>query len=237
MRPLKYKDKVALIAPSLEASEINIQRAQKTVKKLGLIPVLGSLGKTDKEKAKDFIHAFTDDSINAIFCIRGGYGASRLIPLINWNLIRPKIFLGYSDITALHLAIAKFCDFPTFHGPMPGIDLISRSQIAPLFKKVQSTNIIGGNLSIVISSLGTPYEIDTYGKTLFLEEVNEPIYKIERMITQLRHANKLQGDVLLGYFLDEKGTKIPKKTIEKMIEKPCKFYTSGHSLPNRTITL
>ncbi|MCL1924383.1 MAG: LD-carboxypeptidase [Defluviitaleaceae bacterium] len=237
MRPLKYRDKVALIAPSSEVNEDNIKKSQKIVKKLGLVPVLGTMGKTDEEKAQDFMWAFTEDDIKGVFCIRGGYGSSRLIPFIDWNKITPKIFLGYSDITALHLAISKFCGFPTFHGAMPGVDLVRKSQISPLFKKIKRCNIIGGNLSIVTSSLGTPYEIDTLDKILFLEEVNESIYKIERMITQLRHANKLHGDILLGHFFDENKKRIPTKTIANIIGKPCKFYPAGHASPNKVIIL
>ena len=237
MNPLKYKDKIALIAPSLNIGEEEIQKCVKKLKQIGLIGIPLNLGKTDNEKAEEFMRAFTEDEFNAVFCIRGGYGASRLIPLIDFSMIKPKIFLGYSDATAFHLAISRYCNFPTFHGPMPGIDLIRKSQISLLFRKIKSQNITGGNLSIVTSSLGTPYEVETSDKMLFIEEVNEPIYKIDRMITQLRHANKLNSEVVLGHFTSEEGKRIPKKIIEDIIGKKCRFFPSGHSYPNKTLVM
>ena len=237
MKSLKYKDKIALIAPSLNVGEEELQNSIKTLKRIGLTGIPLNFGKTDEEKAKEFMKAFTDDEFDAVFCLRGGYGASRLIPFIDFDIIKPKIFLGYSDVTSLHLAIAKFCGFPTFHGPMPAVDLTRRSQISILFRKIKPQNVTGGNLSIVTSSLGTPYEVETSGKMLFLEEVNEPLYKIDRMITQLRHAKKLENEIVLGHFSSDEKKRISKKVMEELIGKKCISFPSGHLYPNKTLVM
>jgi muramoyltetrapeptide carboxypeptidase len=168
---------------------------------------------------------FRDPEVKAVFAIRGGYGAAQLLDAIDYDLIRnhPKIFLGYSDITALHLAIQKRARLVTFHGP------ITLSRFTPYtqtyFRKAlfeteplgRITNppdsdplrpahtlrtvrpgrargpLTGGNLTLISTTMGTPYEIETSGRTLFLEDVDEQPYSIDRMLTQLRLAGKLSG--------------------------------------------
>ena len=131
-RPLQPGDTVALAAPSSPVPAANLEAAVKSVKLLGLDPVVmpscrehhGYMAGTDAQRASDLNEAFSRKDIAGIFCLRGGFGAMRLLPLLNFNMIRqnPKPLIGYSDITALHTSINKLCGFVTFHGPMPNTD-------------------------------------------------------------------------------------------------------------------
>jgi len=174
------------------------------------------------ERLEDLHNMFSDQSVKAIFCIRGGYGSIRLLDKIDYNLIRanPKIFLGYSDITALHLAISKLTGLVTFHGPVLISEfsnwtvsyfrkaLFSLDPIGKVINDSKKNNVrnlhpfwsvtngksqgklTGGNLTMICSLMGTPYEIETDGKILFIEDVDEEPYRIDRMLTQLRLAGK-----------------------------------------------
>lgn len=161
---------------------------------------------------------FADPTIKAIVCLRGGYGVTRILPYLDYNQLKkqPKILIGYSDLTALHLAIQKKVGLTTFHGPMFaefGNDLhyLSGWFLFTLCTQPFSTfryptpldaytltegeatgKLIGGNLSLLTASLGTFYELDCNEKILFIEEVDEAPYRIDRMLTQLAHAGKLQ---------------------------------------------
>ena len=183
---------------------------------------LGYLAGTDAERAADINAMFASPDIDGIVCLRGGYGTMRLLDLVDYECIRthPKVFVGYSDITALHLSIGQRTGLVTFHGPMVASDMgkglsdytwdyFSRAITIsePLGAIINPPNLLypefivqgraqgyltGGNLSLIVSTLGTPYEIDTRGKILFLEEVGEAPYRIDRMLTQLLLAGKLQ---------------------------------------------
>lgn len=183
----------------------------------------GYLAGSDKARAADINAMFADPAIDAILCLRGGYGTMRLLDLVDYETIaaHPKIFAGYSDITALHLAIGSRTGLVTFHGPMAASDLgrempastwdafiktVAKSapagvvanppEMPPAEFLVGGTAagpLIGGNLSLISATMGTSYEIDTTGKILFLEEVGEAPYRIDRMLTQLLLAGKLQA--------------------------------------------
>jgi muramoyltetrapeptide carboxypeptidase len=126
-------DTVAITATSGVVNEEKLNAGVKVLKQMGLnVRVMQScfaaheyLAGTDELRLRDLHCAFADKNVRAIFCARGGYGASRLLPHINYTLIRrnPKIFAGYSDVTALHIALNKFCKLITFHAPMPAADL------------------------------------------------------------------------------------------------------------------
>jgi muramoyltetrapeptide carboxypeptidase len=184
----------------------------------------------DYSRAEKLMLAFEDDAIKAIMGLRGGYGCSRLIPHLQFDRLRhnPKLFTGFSDLTTLHLLFGRYFGWITFHGPMaakPGIGSIPTEQEShllslwtdpgykPILKlpRVESWNpgraegrLTGGCLSTIISSIGTPYEIDTDGAILFLEDVGEPPYRLDRMITHLNLAGKFQSlaGILLGNFHD-----------------------------------
>lgn len=230
-RALRPGDLVGLITPSTYVTDPDrLLLAEQTLKYFGLRARLGrNVGKksgyfgSPPEDRLDDLHAmFRDRDIKAVFAIRGGYGSEHLLDRIDYDLIRrnPKIFLGYSDITALHLAINKFARLVTFHGPIVLSSFTDYTQehfrralfeakpIGQLRNPPEknelrpehpvrtirpgrvSGRLIGGNLTLITTMMGTPYEIDTRGKILFLEDVDEEVYRIDRMLTQLRLAKK-----------------------------------------------
>lgn len=173
-------------------------------------------------RVAELMEMFIDPNIKAIFCIRGGYGSIGLIDKLNYELIakNPKIFVGFSDITTLLISIYQKTGLTTLHSPMllssygESFDLLKKylftNEPAGLLKNIQNDNIrkrnyytikpgiaqgtlIGGNLSLITSLIGTKFEIQTNEKILFLEEVSEEPYRIDRMLHQLRLANKLDG--------------------------------------------
>lgn len=283
--PLKVGDKVGLVAPAGLVEKENIVKAAKALKKLGLRPVIGNncikrygyfAGKDDL-RAADINNMFGDKSIRGIFALRGGYGSQRLIDKLDWDTIgsNPKVFTGYSDITALHIAINQKCNFVTFHAPLAAVELckgdIDRFTLNSFKKNIFLKNkesfiknpkgtpiktlvngsfegiITGGNLTLIISSLGTDYEIQTEGKVLFIEEIGEPPYKIDRMLIQLRNSGKLSNvaGIILGHFTDcQKGKKESLSLIEVFkdilvpVGKPCIYNVAcGHQMPTLTLPM
>ncbi len=179
----------------------------------------GYLAGSDTVRLRDLHDAFADDSVDAILCVRGGYGCSRLLENIDFELLRrhPKPFVGYSDITALHVAITRYAGFVTFHGAMLNADLLAHKQpptessllrmlsgqqptllehptaypLTTLAPGVAQGRLIGGNLSMICATLGTAFELEGQGSILFIEDVNEPLYRVDRLLTHLRQAGKL----------------------------------------------
>jgi muramoyltetrapeptide carboxypeptidase len=173
------------------------------------------LAGTDRERAGELLQFFLDSEVSAIFAARGGYGCGRLLPLIDFNLIRrnPKVFLGFSDQTFLLNAIVQSASMVCFHGPMVAKDVaagVSARAMTHLQRLlageldgfelrgsealhpgVAQGEVIGGCLSIVAAMLGTPYAPDFSGKILFLEDTGEKAYRIDRMLVQLRHSGAL----------------------------------------------
>ncbi len=190
----------------------------------------GYLAGPDEKRLEELIRAFADPDIRAVVSLRGGYGCSRLIARIDPRGMRGhgKIFMGFSDLTTLHLYFRRRFGWVTFHGPMvtsPALAQITPDQETHLLRLWMDPNympslsfpelevwhpgsvegeLIGGCLSLVVASLGTPYEPVTDGKVLFLEDLGEPPYRLDRMITQLRLAGKLDriSGILLGQFKD-----------------------------------
>ncbi|MEI7634862.1 MAG: LD-carboxypeptidase [bacterium] len=190
----------------------------------------GFLAAPDAARLADLHAMIANPKIGAIMCMRGGYGVMRLLPRIDYALAarNPKIIVGFSDITALHLALWKKCGLVTFNGPMllsafakerPGsftLGALERTLMNAVpsgsvweglnsrqFRVVRhgrvSGRLIGGNLSLVAATIGTPYEIDTRGKIVFLEEVDEKPYRVDRMLTQLLLAGKLRDAVAVVF--------------------------------------
>jgi muramoyltetrapeptide carboxypeptidase len=231
-RVLKEGDTVGLITPASAVTDPEkLAAAERTVRYFKLKPKWGKhvgkragyLGGSIEERVEDLHAMFADPDVKAVFCVRGGYGSAQLLDRIDYGLIRknPKVFIGYSDITAMHLAIHKKTGLVTFHGPVPLSAFTTFTQGAyrsALFEARpigELTNpaevnhlrpnhviravrpgkargrLIGGNLSLVAATMGTPFEIDTRGKILFIEDVEEQPYAIDRMLTQLRLAGKL----------------------------------------------
>ena len=236
--PLKKGDKIGIIGTCSPPVIERIEPALKWVESIGLEPVLGNsvykkhgyLCGDDKIRADDLNNMFCDKDIKGIFIIRGGYGAGRILNMIDYNVIKrnPKILAGYSDVTALHIAINQKCRMTTFHTPMVCTefykevddytlqsfnDMIFKQSFNYKVKNPQesgsfislvegraSGEMTGGNLSIVASLMGTPYEIDTKDKILFLEDIDEAPYKIDRMLMQLKLGNKFKdaAGIVLG---------------------------------------
>jgi muramoyltetrapeptide carboxypeptidase len=233
-KALRQGDTVGLITPATYVSDPDrLALAERTIRYFGLRPRfgkyvgkrLGYLGGTDEERLADFHDMFRDPEVKAVFAIRGGFGSAHLLDRLDYGLLRrnPKIFLGYSDITAMHLAIQRHAGLVTFHGPIVLAEFTDYTQTwfrralfdtAPLgaLTNPADTNtlrpahmlrtvrpgkargrLIGGNLSLVSATMGTPYEIETRGRILFLEDTEEEPYHIDSMLTQLRLAGKLQA--------------------------------------------
>ena len=170
---------------------------------------------TDEERLDALHKMFADKSVNAIICLRGGYGAIRLINKINYDLIRqnPKIFCGYSDITALNAMFLKRAGLVTFSGPMVlsdfGQENLCEYTINKFFETVTTGRFDydgtfwGGNLSTLVSLCGQDF-IPNFEFTLFLEDLNEPPYKIDKMVTQLFNIEKIRKNtkaIAIGDFL------------------------------------
>ena len=239
---LKPGDTIGLVAPSgavrtpgaLERSAAELERMGYRVK-LGKScgQVYGYLSGADEVRARDINDMFLDDAVDAIVCVRGGYGTTRILDRLDYAAIaaHPKIFMGFSDITALHIAMLEKAHLATFHGPMSTADCadgpmhpfslasmelalcaeapMGALENAPGYPERRTLapgraegQLVGGNLMLITSLLGTPYELDTRGRILFIEEIGEHTYCIDRMLTQLRLAGKLDdcAGVVFGDF-------------------------------------
>lgn len=232
--------RVALLCASSAVPEERLETSLSAVRAMGLEPVVypscyyvnrhGYFAADDAQRAKDLQDAFADPTIQGIICIRGGYGAGRLLPFLSWKSIarHPKPLFGYSDVTALHIALNQCCRMVSYHTPMPSTEWYkdpdeftmtylrralfgALSGPMPMGDTVETLQggkargvLCGGNLSLVCDSLGTAWEIDTSGKLLFLEDVGEKTYRIDGMLTQLRNAGKLDdcAGILLGCWTD-----------------------------------
>ncbi|HWL11402.1 MAG TPA: LD-carboxypeptidase [Ureibacillus sp.] len=236
---LKIGDTIGLVGASSATPPESLPLAIEAVKNLGFKVVAGEsckerhgyLAGSDKLRANDINQMFRDPEIDGIFCIRGGYGATKILPLLDYELIKenPKVFAGYSDVTALHIAFNQLCELVTYHTPMPSTEFIKpemddytwasfiesitlteenhfklanpkTQQMTTLVAGKATGQLVGGNLTLVTASLGTPYEIDTKGKILFLEDIDEYERSIDRMLTQLKLAGKFDdaAGLLLG---------------------------------------
>ncbi len=249
-RPLGPGSRVAVIALASPSTSADIERSVRVLKEQFFYePVLypstkesrGYLaGCSDEANAEELHRAFEDPKIDGIVCLRGGYGSQRLLRYLDPARIapHPKVFIGYSDITAMHSFLNGACDMVTFHGPMviPSLRSLAGGdpQLAGLFgwmrwmhRLLESPDalpgplptvkalervvggrargaIVGGNLTMISTLMGTPWEIDLRGKILFIEDVGEKVYRIDRMLTQLRNSGKLDdvAGFLLGDFVD-----------------------------------
>jgi len=240
---------IGLVAPSSAFDDPEeIRAAQETIESLGFRVKLGQhvfrrhgyLAGTDEERAADLNAMFADPAIDGIFALRGGYGSSRLLPYLAYPQIQqaPKVLLGYSDITALLLAIHVKTGLVTFHGPIANQrftpyalaefrkvlcspDKGGQVGAPPPFStqpgQVERVNrvttivagkvhgaLVGGNLTLLTHLLGTPYAPDLRGKILFLEDVGETVYRVDRMLTQLWLSGELAqvAGIVFGKFTD-----------------------------------
>ncbi len=233
----------------------------------------GYMAGDGKSRGTSINQMFADPEVEAIFCVRGGDGGSRAIEYLDLELIKnnPKIFVGYSDITSFHLIFNQICDFVTFHGPMVSSNMVDdfddeskasfwnalNTETPYEFYNPKGFNIevlkegkaegtlIGGNFALLGASMGTPYEVDTKGKILFIEEVGESMSRIDRLIYQFRNSGKLKqcAGILLGQFTNCPNDELPTYTELDIFKEaladiniPVMYnIQSGHGLPNMTL--
>lgn len=234
MKPFRLlpRDEVALVAPASAPGEPDlVDRSREWLESRGFKVRLGRhvrerngfLAGTDAQRLEDLHEAFSDNRVRAIFCLRGGYGASRLLRALDYDLVRqnPKIVVGYSDITALHLAFLSEAGLVGFHGPMPASDFLRYADVTfseerlwrglmaaePLgsiwgdaepkdFQTVACGKaigeLVGGNLSLLCNLTGTPWQPAYQSQILFFEELDEKPYAVDRDLTQLLNAGLLE---------------------------------------------
>ncbi|HEX7652402.1 MAG TPA: LD-carboxypeptidase [Verrucomicrobiae bacterium] len=229
---LQPGDIVGLVAPaSPPANPQSIDQALAALADYGFKPRPGRhlrarhgfLAGTDRERADDLMRMFLDKKVQAIFCLRGGYGSYRLLERLDYGLIRrhPKILAGYSDITALHLAIQRRAGLITFHAPMwngaladTQVPAFTRAAFlrtlteprpagsirqdypantVQIVRRGEATGrLVGGNLSLICATLGTPYAPVFKNRILCFEDINETPARLDRMLAHLGHANVWQ---------------------------------------------
>ncbi|MBW4614503.1 MAG: LD-carboxypeptidase [Desmonostoc vinosum HA7617-LM4] len=232
---LQVGDTVGLIAPAGIVDANDLEAAKESLLKLGLkvkqgahiLDRYGYLAGKDADRAKDVNAMFSDRSVKAIIAMRGGWGCSRILPLINYPLIRshPKIFMGYSDITSLLLAITARSRVITFHGPVAlstwnqfTVDYLKQILFNGEAVTMQNLNsnevaveivapgkargrLVGGNLSVLSAMVGSPYLPSWNKSILFIEEIGEDVYRVDRMLTQLKTAGILNQ--LVGFIFGQ----------------------------------
>jgi len=281
-KPLGKKDTIGLIAPAGPLRDIKIEEIKYELNRLGYevkigkscyLSYKGYLSGKDKDRALDLERMFLDKNIDAIICVRGGYGCARILDLIDFTIIRdnPKAFIGFSDVTALHIAINQLSNLATYHGIMAAsikkwdeftysslikalnfkeeliIENPSNENLVSLYEGICEGAITGGNLSVIVSTLGTKYEIDTKNKILFIEEIGEYTYKVDKMLNHMQMAGKFNDckGIIFGEFTNckkafqnDEGILNILKEIAIKNKKPtiCNL-KSGHCMPMVTIPL
>ena len=240
-RPLRPGDRIALVAPSRPADPERVRASISYLEGRGYRVRAGEhicdahhyLAGTDRDRATDLMAAFADPDIGAVFCVRGGYGSGRILPLLDYQLLarNPKILLGFSDATALLLALYRRVGLVCFTGALTDFDLASPTP-EPLLESslwrcltscrplgclpVDSTELqilrhgratgplVPANLALLCSLMGSPYSPDLRGAIILLEDVGEYPYRIDRMLNQLRLAGVLAaaGGLVFGPFRD-----------------------------------
>ena len=285
-KKLQKGDVIGVISPASSPDELTkIEKGVSYLEKLGFRVEVGkNVGKErgylageDSERLEDFHNMFKDKNVKAIFSVRGGYGSGRLLDKINYKLIKqnPKIFVGYSDITAIQNAIFSQTGLITFAGPMVAVDfcqdevngfteehfwkiITSNKKIGKLSnpndekffilsKGLGKGRILGGNLAVLTTLLGTKYFPKMKGEILLIEDIGEPPYRIDRFLNHLKLANVLNSvsGIILGRFVDCYENDTSKKTLTlnqvildyfENIKKPVIYnFKHGHIDENLTI--
>lgn len=251
--------RIGIVNPAYWLESDRLQRALKVFEELGYELVLGKstalkenqCAGSPAERAEDVMAMFEDPAIDAIICARGGYGGNRVLPLLDYEVIRanPKVFVGYSDITGLLTSISQKAGLVTFHGPMlssygthtiqynldvfqqvlsgqDNIKILSTPacQARCLKPGVASGPLWGGNLTLLIERLGTENQIDTTGSILLIEDIDEKLYAFERMMLHLKSSGSLANvkGLLVGEMLEMGDSKTPfGKTTDEIVLDVC----------------
>jgi muramoyltetrapeptide carboxypeptidase len=249
-RKLVPGDVVGIVSPASAPPDPRaIDKSVEALEKLGFKPKLaanarerwGFLAGNDRERAGDIMKMFNDKRVHGIICVRGGYGTARLLPLLDFKAIRanPKVFIGYSDITSLHMAFLNSASLISFHGPMLNSDFIKPDMPEPTLRSFRRTlgvceapgsicqgfsrdairahrkgkvtgRLIGGNLTLFCASLGTPWQANLKNSVFFFEDLDEVPYRFDRLLTQLLNAGVLQQAVGIAVGIN-KGCEDPKR--------------------------
>ena len=283
---LRAGDTIAIVAPAYPTDAERVRRATERLAAKGfhvrpaanLHKRTGYLAGSDEERAAEFMAAWRDPKVKAVFCGNGGYGVTRMLDRLDFDYIRahPKVFVGFSDITGLHLALQRTCGLVTFSaknivsgfgGDQPMLPVTEQTlwrailadsstsapagrrggvgyaydltddaftteitRIASLSPGVGRGRLTGGNLSLVSALMGTPYEIETRGRILFLEDVDERPYRVDRYLSQMRLAGKL--DKLAGVVLGRWDGCTPEKPeLSYTVEEVLRHYFAGRPYP------
>lgn len=268
VKPAKLEKRatIGIVSPSGFSEPFGLGQGVNYLKELGYKVVLGECtrnltrsgftsGKDDK-RARELVTMFGDDKVDAIFCSRGGYGAMRILDLLDFGVIKdnPKIFMGYSDITTLHVALHQRTGLVTFHGPSiegyagdnpekdapsgkenidRAISMLSKAEpwgrldnppkgmlLRTVVPGRARGKVIGGNLSMLTHTLGTEDSVRTDGRVLFLEDVYVSEYDIERLLTHMLLARKLQkaAGIVFGQVSSFTKRDEPTPSLEEVIQ-------------------
>ena len=246
---LRRGDTIGIVVPAGPVDAERIDRALGRLRERGfrtktygdICRAQGYLAGDDATRAREFMDAFVDPETTAVWCARGGYGVARIIDRIDFDVIRrnPKVFIGFSDISVLHVAIMQQVGLCTFHAPnlqdgfgavddmLPATEtalwhtvmaqeqaadnaayILAEASLQSLSPGIATGRLTGGNLAVLCGLMGTPFEIETRGRILFLEDTDERLYRVDRYLSQLSLAGKLQSaaGILLGDFTFEPKT-------------------------------
>lgn len=250
---------IGIVSPSYQIDEDVLKRTTQIFIERGFNIIEGkSVRLTDnlysgtpKQRAQDIMDMFLNSAVDAIICARGGYGANRVLPLLDFEVIKqnPKIFMGYSDITAYLSSITQKTGLITFHGPMlvtykngfieynydnfikclsgeNPIVIKQPEKLQPRILKrgIASGPLWGGNLCLLINRLGTTDSIDTNGAILFIEDIGEQHYRFDRMMVHMRSAGMFDNikGLIIGELVDMEDTDPPfGKTTDEIVMDVC----------------
>lgn len=275
---LKKGDKVAIVSTARKISKTELEPAISILKSWGLEPVFGDnlfmedhqFSGTTEQRIDDFQNAIDNKEIKAIFCARGGYGTVQLIDKINFSNFKknPKWIIGYSDVTVLHNHINQNLGIQTLHASMPINYATNTNEALESLKEtlfgalpiyhvelheldrlgVAEGELVGGNLSIIYSLTGTSSQLDTKDKILFIEDLDEYLYHIDRMMMNLDRAGMLSGlkGLIVGSMTDMHDNTVPfgKTAVEIIAERVSKYnfpicfdFPAGHINDNRSLMM
>jgi muramoyltetrapeptide carboxypeptidase len=279
LRPpaLRKGDTIGVVAPSYSPREGWLQRGVKALERAGYNVLLDAelmtfrrfQRKEDERRAENFMSMWVDPRVNAVIGGTGGYGAVRMIPYLEPELFRmhPKSFVGYSDVTALHLWLNRRAGLRTFHGPtvddlVPGLrDPTFASLLSALTDPRPSTRIgagvtraikpgravgrlVGGNLSLVQQSIGTPYELQVDDAILFLEETKDPMSVVDERLLHLRASGLLPrvrgvvfGHLSLDRTEEDEFEDFVLDLVSDLDVPVLMDFPAGHEIPNLTLPL
>ena len=261
LRPksLKRGHRIGVVSPSYWLEKKGLGNAVTVFQKKGYEVQLGDsvylkdgpFAGTPQQRANDINQMFSDPNIDAIFCARGGYGANRVLPLLDYDLIqsKPKIFMGYSDITAFLTSITQKTGLVTFHGPMlstfkntlvpynldtlvnvlsgkEDIRIVEPNELKPNILKFGKAigPLWGGNMCLLVNRLGTKNQLNTDGVILFIEDVDENLYAFDRMLFHMKESGMFENirGLIVGELIEMKDEIIPfGKTTDEIILDVC----------------